>query len=83
MQCSSHSGITLKDGKRIYLGCLGGHSSSPANGAILDSDTNSKQPVKEEILEITCWIIAKNYDDSLEDDSVDDHKTIISTRGLR
>jgi len=36
----------------------------------LDSDANSKQPKKEEALEITCWIIAKNSDDSLKYDSV-------------
>jgi len=32
--------------KIIYLGCLGGHTSSPANEGILDLGTNSKQPAK-------------------------------------
>ena len=40
-------GIFLKDGKRIYLGCTRGYTSNPANGGILDTVTNSKQPEKK------------------------------------
>ena len=40
-------GTIPKDRKRIYLGCLGGHASNHADGGILDSDTNSKQPEKK------------------------------------
>ena len=33
-------GIIPKDGKMIYLGCLGGHTSNLVDGGILESDTN-------------------------------------------
>jgi len=39
--------IISKDGKMIYLGYPGGHTSNPADGGILDSDTKSKQPQKK------------------------------------
>ena len=35
-------GITPKDRKIIYTGCLGGHTSNLSNSGILDLDTNSK-----------------------------------------
>jgi len=40
-------GIIPRDRKMIYLGCLKGHTSNPADGGILDSDTSLKQPKKK------------------------------------
>ena len=62
--------ITPKDGKIIYMRYLGGHTSNPLNDCVLDLGTNSKQLVKEETLEIICWIMIMNSDDSLGDNSV-------------
>jgi len=41
-------GITFKDAKMTYTGCLE-DTSNPSNGGILDLDTNSKQPVKKKL----------------------------------
>ena len=53
-------------GKRD-MGCLGWHMLNPANGK-LNSGINFKQSVKEKTL--VSWIIVRNFDDSLENDSV-------------
>jgi len=45
-------GITPKDEKREYMGCLRGHTSNPTNSK-LDSRTNSKQLLKEDAPEGT------------------------------
>jgi len=37
----------------------------------LDSKKNFRQPVKKETLEITCYIIVRNSDDSLENESIE------------
>ena len=58
--------------------CLEGQTSN--DGGIRDSDTNSKQ-LEKEVLETSCWILARNSGDSLKDELVGMTIKLGSTQG--